>query len=333
MEALSNFFSIFLDLPANWHHYIGQHFANDPRVKDWPLMGGAHVPIVLMVGYVAMIVYGPGYMESRKPVDLKPIMRIYNFTQVVVSAYIFSEFATLLAFGPYALKCSAVDRSEKPHAMRMARAVWLFMLSKMIDLLDTVFLILRKKYSQISFLHVYHHCSMVANFWGAAYMAPGGHTYIIGLFNSLVHVVMYTYYYMASLGPRFQKYLWWKRYLTQLQLAQFFTMMFLTCEGLYNQCNFPPVFLWWVMAYLTSLVILFSNFYIQEYIKRRRGEGFVTYVKTIMDNGGSMRTLCIQKVDESNSHSAAPTVAPSNGTIITNGAGAHQAINGCKKVN
>ena len=32
---------------------------------------------------------------------------------------------------------------------------------------------------------------------------------------------MYSYYFLASLGPRVRPYLWWKRYLTQLQLAQF----------------------------------------------------------------------------------------------------------------
>ena len=37
--------------------------------------------------------------------------------------------------------------------------------------------------------------------------------------NSFVHVVMYTYYGVSALGPAVQKYLWWKRYLTRLQLV------------------------------------------------------------------------------------------------------------------
>lgn len=37
--------------------------------------------------------------------------------------------------------------------------------------------------------------------------------------NSFVHVVMYTYYGLAGLGPKVQKYLWWKRYVTILQLV------------------------------------------------------------------------------------------------------------------
>ena len=37
---------------------------------------------------------------------------------------------------------------------------------------------------------------------------------------------MYSYYLLASLGPRMRPYLWWKRYLTQLQLTQFAIILF-----------------------------------------------------------------------------------------------------------
>ena len=37
--------------------------------------------------------------------------------------------------------------------------------------------------------------------------------------NAFIHVIMYFYYGLSALGPAYQKYLWWKRYLTQLQLV------------------------------------------------------------------------------------------------------------------
>ena len=37
--------------------------------------------------------------------------------------------------------------------------------------------------------------------------------------NSAVHVVMYAYYLLAAMGPRLQPYLWWKQYLTSMQLV------------------------------------------------------------------------------------------------------------------
>ena len=57
--------------------------------------------------------------------------------------------------------------------------------------------------------------------WHLMYWAPNGHESFGGIFNALVHSIMYTYYFLAAMGPQFQKYLWWKRYLTQLQLLQF----------------------------------------------------------------------------------------------------------------
>jgi hypothetical protein len=39
------------------------------------------------------------------------------------------------------------------------------------------------------------------------------------MINTFVHIIMYTYYLFSALGPRFQKYLWWKKYLTVLQMV------------------------------------------------------------------------------------------------------------------
>jgi hypothetical protein len=30
---------------------------------------------------------------------------------------------------------------------------------------------------------------------------------------------MYFYYMMAAMGPQYQKYLWWKKYITTLQMV------------------------------------------------------------------------------------------------------------------
>lgn len=54
----------------------------------------------------------------------------------------------------------------------MARAVWLYYMCKIIELLDTVFFVLRKKQNQISFLHLYHHTLMpFCGFIGVKYFA------------------------------------------------------------------------------------------------------------------------------------------------------------------
>lgn len=45
---------------------------------------------------------------------------------------------------------------------------------------------------------------------------------LAGIINSFVHIIMYTYYLLAALLPhyQYQRYLWWKKYITTLQMVR-----------------------------------------------------------------------------------------------------------------
>lgn len=47
----------------------------------------------------------------------------------------------------------------------------------------------------------------------------GGNATFPNILNNFVHVLMYFYYMLAAMGPQYQKYLWWKRYMTELQIV------------------------------------------------------------------------------------------------------------------
>ncbi|XP_063968855.1 very long chain fatty acid elongase 6-like [Lytechinus pictus] len=68
---------------------------------------------------------------------------------------------------------------------------WLFVLSKLPELGDTVFIVLRKQ--RLIFLHWYHHITVLLYSWYsyAHYIAPGRYFILI---NSCVHAIMYSYY-------------------------------------------------------------------------------------------------------------------------------------------
>ncbi|XP_028173629.1 elongation of very long chain fatty acids protein 7-like, partial [Ostrinia furnacalis] len=100
----------------------------------------------------------------------------------------------------------------------VARGVYIYFLAKISELLDTVFFVIRKKERQITFLHLYHHTVMPMISWGATKYYPGGHGTLIGVINSFVHIIMYTYYMLAAMGPQYQKFLFWKRHITTLQM-------------------------------------------------------------------------------------------------------------------
>ncbi|KAF7413400.1 hypothetical protein HZH68_001889 [Vespula germanica] len=82
-----------------------------------------------------------------------------------------------------------------------------------------IFFVLRKKESQVTFLHLYHHSLTPLETWICVKFIPGGHGTLGNLINNAVHVVMYAYYMLAAMGPEYKKYLWWKKHLTTIQLV------------------------------------------------------------------------------------------------------------------
>ena len=56
--------------------------------------------------------------------------------------------------------CQANESDLDGNGMRMTKIAWLYYINKYIELLDTVFFVMRKKWNQVSFLHVYHHAIM-----------------------------------------------------------------------------------------------------------------------------------------------------------------------------
>ncbi|XP_074647946.1 very long chain fatty acid elongase 4-like [Tubulanus polymorphus] len=243
----------------------------DPRVENWLMMKSPVPSILLIAAYLLICICGPMLMKNRKPFDLKFLIIPYNFALVGLSAYMFYEVLMSAILANYSLKCQPVDYSDNPLAMRMARACWWFFFSKFIEFFDSFFMILRGKTNQLTFLHVYHHSTMIVNWWlGVKYVA-GGQSFFIALLNSSVHIMMYSYYGLAAFGPHMQKYLWWKRYMTRIQLIQF--LMFVTHSG-YNvfmtDCDFPQGFNVAVFLYSISLIALFTNFYVREYIHKQQ---------------------------------------------------------------
>lgn len=64
----------------------------DPRVKDWWLMSGPFPTMCLCLTYVLLVkVIGPKFMEDRKPFVLRKTLIVYNFLQVLFSAWLFYE--------------------------------------------------------------------------------------------------------------------------------------------------------------------------------------------------------------------------------------------------
>lgn len=246
----------------------------DPRVRDYPLMKSPIEMTLILMGYVFLVLHvGPRFMANRKPFQLNTTMIFYNFFMVAYNAYIVYEFLMSGWGTTYTWRCDLCDPSSSPQALRMVRAAWLFYFSKYVELLDTMFFVLRKKHSQVTFLHIFHHSVMPWTWWWGITLTPvGGMGSFHALVNACVHVIMYSYYGLAAAGPRFQKYLWWKKYMTAIQLIQFVLVSVHISQYYFmEKCDYQvPLFIHLIWIYGMFFFILFSNFWIQAYIRGKR---------------------------------------------------------------
>lgn len=242
----------------------------DPRVEDWPMMSSPLPPLGAFFIYLFVANYGPTFMKHRKPLQLRWILIVYNLYVATLNLWIACE----LTYCSYKLRfrsmCQLVEVSRDPYLMRIANGFWWYFASKGIEFADTLFFIVRKKDRQLTFLHKYHHSSMFLVWWTAAKFVPGGSAIIPIVVNSLVHVLMYAYYGLSALGPRVQKYLWWKRHLTMIQLIQFFIGVSIGVRLISSGCRFTPWMTYVFSAYASSFIFLFGNFYLNEYIRGKK---------------------------------------------------------------
>jgi len=112
--------------------------------------------------------------------------------------------------GPLEAICDSKDQRWKgPGFFFLA----VFAYSKYAELLDTAFLIIRRR--PVSFLHWYHHCTVLAYSWFACIVkfSPG---YYFAIVNCFVHTIMYWYYYRRASGV----FLSYDKFITVIQMAQ-----------------------------------------------------------------------------------------------------------------
>ena len=182
------------------------------------------------------------------------ILVVYNFTTSLLSVLLLVGFS----HGIY----EADSSFEKKTSAILHPTFRLYWYAKILELLDTVFMVLRHKGRQITFLHIYHHSSMLLlsdicyHHYPWVAMAP----YLA--LNSAVHVMLYLYYGLSALYPDNPPQ--WKKFMTQFQIVQFVIDMMHALVGyLYHGYCIYGIF------YGITMIGLFSNFYYVAYVKRK----------------------------------------------------------------
>lgn len=123
------------------------------------------VPMFQLFAIYLLFVYivGPLFMRNRKAYDLNSATRFYNILQIASCAFIVpSLFRAGFKFeGTF--DCSInVDKNTENRLLEM----WYFIaFTRVVELIETVFFILRQKRNQASYLHVYHHIGSIFGAW------------------------------------------------------------------------------------------------------------------------------------------------------------------------
>lgn len=184
-------------------------------------------------------------MSDRKAFNIKWMLGAYNLFQVIVCVHLIHKVST-----PHSYRKSKPTKhttTDTQHTQILTTeirmlAIWqctpaeadrhsaksiatldimyTTFLMKIVELVETVFFVLRHKGGQITALHVYHHVSTVLLSWSMVKYEAGGMIMFTIWLNMCVHMVMYSYYFAALFGRRVQLWLGAvKRRLTMFQMV------------------------------------------------------------------------------------------------------------------
>lgn len=269
METMDKLMMMYSDLVQP----VGEGILNWARPEGRPIGPTEGYPLAsweaasgIALLYLAFVFFGSKIMSiKQKPFkeELYPYKFVYNVVQVMLCSYMCIEAGLQAYKNGYTLTpCVPFNVSNPP----MGDVLYIFYLSKILDFLDTVFIILSQKWDQLSFLHVYHHTSIFLFYWLNLNVGYDGDVYLTIVLNGFIHTIMYTYYFVSMHA----RDIWWKKSLTMCQLIQFFCMNAQAAYLLYYQCTeFPRNIVLAYMYYIFTMIALFGSFYINSYSKRK----------------------------------------------------------------
>lgn len=255
------------DKPLSYYYTDFFDEYGDPRVEGMFMMRTPWPVIAMSLLYLLFVtVIGPRFMSNRKPYVLFHFIRVYNLLMVLYNLASFIMANYLLDFGRACFGCQPIDTSKRDwQSMMIVRYGQVFLLSRLVEFIDTICFVLRKKSRQISGFHVFHHFSVPIAVWFFVKFAPGGNSAVFPFLNTAIHTVMYLYYFLATFEAA-KPYLFWKKFLTQFQIIQFIIMIIHSTQPLFVQdCKFPRVFLYINIFFSLVFIYLFTKFYIDNY--------------------------------------------------------------------
>merc|ERR1711865_442582 len=246
-------------------------------VHDWPLWRMDYA-VTIACTYLAIVLISKFLLDTGARPERGPKLSVsekikkegllffcvalYNITQVTLCGWM--VYAALVEHRRrgFSLVCNVHDLADDG----MAFITHCFYLSKALDFIDTMFMIIKGNWRQVSFLHVYHHFSIFLFYWLNSQCNYDGDAYYSIVLNGSIHFIMYGYYFVTAFNVSVPMFI--KKCITNAQLTQFCLMeaqgvALLTMNGC--GASRPVTILY--MVYISTMLVLFMNFKNQNYKK------------------------------------------------------------------
>ncbi|ODN05583.1 putative fatty acid elongation protein 3 [Orchesella cincta] len=220
--------------------------------------------------YLCLIFAGQMWMKNRAPMKLTRLLTCWNLGLAIFSTIAF--FRTVPELFQILSKPNGFHRSvciRENFNESSAFWGWLYMVSKILELGDTLFIVLRKK--PLIFLHWWHHVTVLNAVWITSFhFDPVARWF--GIVNLGVHSLMYTYYALKAMHFSIPKKI--SMALTTIQLGQMVLAVFLNLYSIYVKSTGAPCArsdkgIQIHFSIYFSYLILFSNYFYKAYFSKK----------------------------------------------------------------
>jgi elongation of very long chain fatty acids protein 6 len=232
-----------------------------------------HNSFFYALAYLFLIYTGQIYMKNKPRFELRLWLAAWNTLLALFSIFGAMRVLPELIYVIYrhGLKYSICNNSNAFGVVGFW--TWAFCFSKLPELVDTVFIVLRKQ--PLIFLHWYHHASVLIYCWFSYQDYSSTGRWFCGL-NYIVHGIMYSYYALRALKFRISR--WVSMIITTLQLTQMVIGCGVNLQAWQYKkngetCQVTEENLKVSLIMYGTYFLLFAHFFLGSYIfKSKRGE-------------------------------------------------------------
>ncbi|CRG96747.1 long chain fatty acid elongation enzyme, putative [Plasmodium gallinaceum] len=229
--------------------------------------------LILLISflYIPSIFILQRFMKKRKEIEAKVYKIIWNLSLSFLS---FIGALLIIIYDKNILKSLIIEETE--YSPETRAVICIFTLTKFVEYGDTLFLILKKK--KLTFLHSYHHFSVVIYcLYSQKELVSHAHYFVF--FNLIVHSIMYFYFGFIYILPKIVIKM--RKFITCLQIFQMFVGIFISYYAIKHVDN--QVYVNNAIASFTlylTYAFLFLNFYFNSYYRNIKSN-VATYLISI----------------------------------------------------